>query len=85
MPFSAAAIAGKFQFFSLSWRWRLETFWLSAAAAENIINCLRQRRRRLDFFRKHQRRRRLSRTAYISNYIRKQRMAVALETVAVQT
>jgi hypothetical protein len=42
---------------------------MSAAAAENFINCLRQRRRqRLDFFRKHQRRRRLSRTAYTSNH-----------------
>jgi hypothetical protein len=35
MSFSAAA-AGKFQFFSLCRRQRLETFWFSAATAENF-------------------------------------------------
>jgi hypothetical protein len=34
MPFSVAA--GKFQFFSLCRRQRLETFWFSAAAAEIV-------------------------------------------------
>jgi hypothetical protein len=38
---------------------------MAAAAAEIFINCLRQRRRRLDFFRENQRR--LSRSAYTSN------------------
>jgi len=32
----SAAAAGKFQFFSLCRRRRLETFWFSAAAAENF-------------------------------------------------
>ena len=37
----SAAAAGKFQFFSLCRR-RMETFWLSAAAAENFPEVLKK-------------------------------------------